>query len=126
MRIDHKQMPSSSRVAKTSARVWGRGLVGKSGCAQMDKHLISFILLQGMRDRCSWFLHARRGGQCRAMPMHRGPRHLPCRADGRRQAAARDQSHDGGHHDLPRRLDACSISSSSAATFFWRAMIASA
>ena len=92
----------------------------------MGKHLIPFTFRQGTRDRWPRFCRARRGGQGPAMPMHRGPRHLQGRADCRRQAAARDQCHDGGHHDVPLLPDAGSISSRSAATFFWMAMIASA
>ena len=35
------------------------------------------------------------------MPMHRGARHRKCRANGRRQTAARGRSHDFRHHGLP-------------------------
>ena len=104
----------------------GRGLIREAGCAQMGKHLISLIFRQGARDRMTLFCRAGRGEKRHAVPMHRGPRHLQACANGRRQAAARRQSHNGGHHDLPLLPDACSISSRSAATFFWMAMIASA
>jgi hypothetical protein len=81
--------------------------------------------LRRARDRWPRFRRAGRGDQRRAMPMHRGPRHLQGCANGSRQTAARRQSQNGGHHDLPLLPDAWSISSRSAATFFWMAMIAS-
>ena len=104
----------------------GRGVICETGSAQMGKNLIPFTFRQGARDKWPRFCRAWRGGQGPAMPLHRRPRHLQCCANGRRQTAGRRQSHNGGHHDLPLLPDAWSISSRSAATFFWMAMIASA
>ena len=89
----------------------GRGLVAEAGCLQMGKHLISFNFRQSTHGRLAGFLHARRGGQRRAMPMRRGPRHLQCRAGGSRQAAAAGRQ----IHLVQQRCH-----------FFWMAMIASA
>ena len=92
----------------------------------MGKHLITRAFRQGARDRWPRFCRAWRVRQGPSMPLHRRPRHLQACADRCRQAAARGQCHNGGHHVLPLLPDAWSISSSSAATFFWMAMIASA
>ena len=101
-------------------------LIRKAGFAQMVQHLVPFPFRQGPRRRWSCLAQRWRGRQCRAVSKNACTGQGQRGANGGGKTAAGGQSNRGGHHDLPPRSCVCSISSRSAATFFWIAMIASA